>query len=148
MLCSRVLSLFPLYTYLPWCRNLVQFKKVCSIQEGQLLLCWVFTPINIQQVSLPLQGIYFAIISENVHTQIQSICKYCVSCTKNHIRSHYKMIMTKIKKKKKRTCKNKIINSTPIIVITYYSSHISDYLCIFLLCSISVFPYLIEIHQI
>ena len=32
------------------------------MQEGQLLLCWVFIPINIQQVPLPLQGIYFFLL--------------------------------------------------------------------------------------
>ena len=59
MSCSRVLSLSPLCTYLPGCQTLVQavftpilfeimiifgrdtyqVKEVCSMQEGQLLLC-------------------------------------------------------------------------------------------------------------
>ena len=37
------------------------------------------------------------------------------------------MILTKIKKNNKRTRKNEIINSTPIIVFTYYFGHISYY---------------------
>ena len=47
----------------------------------------------------------------------------------------------KKKNKNKRTFKNKIINSTPIIVFTYYFGHISYYLFIFLLCPVSVFPW-------
>ena len=51
----------------------------------------------------------------------------------------------KIKKNKinknKRTRKNKTINSTPIIVFTYYFGHISLFLCIFLLCPVSIFPW-------
>ena len=51
-------------------------------------------------------------------------------------------------KKNKRTCNNEIINRTPVIVLTYYFGHISHYLCIFLLCSVSIFPrYLAEIHE-
>ena len=51
------------------------------------------------------------------------------------------MILTKIKKINKRTCKNKIIHSTPVFVFTYYFGHISYYLCIFLLCSCSIYPW-------
>ena len=38
------------------------------MQEEQLLLCWFFTPMNIQQVPLPLQGIYFLLLFLNMYT--------------------------------------------------------------------------------
>ena len=38
------------------------------MQEGPLLLCSFFTPINIQQVPLPLQGIYFLLLFLNIYT--------------------------------------------------------------------------------
>ena len=37
--------------------NNSQVKKACSMQGEQLLFCSFFTPINIQQVPLSLQGI-------------------------------------------------------------------------------------------
>ena len=53
-----------------------------------------------------------------------------------------KWILTKKKKEY-----GKIIYYTPIIVFTYYFGHISYYLCIFLLCSVSTFPWcLMEIY--
>ena len=45
------------------------------------------------------------------------------------------------KKINKRTHKNKIIHSSPFFVFTYYFGHISYYLCIFLLCSRSIYPW-------
>ena len=49
-------------------RDIYQAKKVCSMQEGQLLLCWFFIHINIQQVPLPLQGIYFLLLFLYMYT--------------------------------------------------------------------------------
>ena len=38
----------------------------------------IFTPKNIQQIPLPLQSNYFAIISENVHSQSNYLQILCI----------------------------------------------------------------------
>ena len=78
-----------------------------------------------QQVSLPLQGIYFCYyfwictLTNSKYLQI-----LCILYKKNHTRNNYEMILTKMIKNDKRTLKNKI-HSTLIYVFTYYFSHIS-----------------------
>ena len=102
--------------------------------EGQFLLCWFFYPSKHTANTFTFtRHLFFAIISEYVHSQIQSICKYCVSYINNHIDDFWR------KSKYKRICKNTVIYNTPFIVFTYYFGHSLYYLCIFLLYFVSVF---------
>ena len=48
--------------------DIYQVKKVCSMQEGQLLLCWFFTPINIQQVPFTFTKHLFLLLFLNMYT--------------------------------------------------------------------------------
>ena len=123
--------------------DIYQVKKVCSMQEGQLLLCWVFTPVNTQQVPLPLQGIYFCYFFFSVYVHLSLKITYQFKVFANIVYSVQIIISEVIirlfdknkTKTNKRTRKNKIIHITPIFVFNYY------YLCMFLLCSRSIYPW-------
>ena len=160
MSCSRVLLLSPLFTYLPWCQNLMQaitptlwdnliifgmdiyqVKKVCSMQEGQLLLCWFFYPIKHTASSFTFTKHLFLLLFLNMYTHKFNVFANIVYPVQIITSEVIIMIWTKIKKIGKRTRKNKIILSTPVFVFTYYFGHISYYLCIFLLCSRSIYPW-------
>ena len=108
-----------------------------------------FTPINIQQVPLPLQGIALLLFL-NMYTHKFKYLQILCICTNSHSEPIQKSVIDIFDKRIKqieRTCKNKIIYSTPMIVFTYYFDYISYCLCIFLLCSVSIFPwYLIDIY--
>ena len=74
----------------------------------------------------------FAIISEYAHSHIQSVCEYGVSCTNNHIRSHYMYMM--IKKKKHAKIKSltvRLLLFSLIILVTFHTIFAAFYFALF-----------------
>ena len=101
-------------------RDIYQVMKVCSMQEGQLLLFWFFTPINIQQVPVPLQGIYFVLLFLNIYTHKFKVFANIVNPV--HIITSEVIIRwfwQKLNKINERIRKNKIIHSTCTLIFVF-----------------------------
>ena len=104
--------------------------------QGQLLLSWFFIPINIQQVPLPLQGIYFCYYFWICTlTNLIFFPILCILYKYSHQKS--KMILTKIKKKKnKEHAKIKsltvhLLLFSFIILVTFHTIFASFYFALF-----------------